>query len=168
MHGGCRRAKIELGQCTALSDRALRPTWPAASYPFRQRLGVYRSCRPRRARQDRRRPSIWLRADRRRRRRKPREGVTLGAGSPWQNGYNASFNSKLRHEILNTEIFPTRKEAKVPIERWRHRYDTIRPHGSLGYRPPAPEASLPNVEGPTCAVDGLRLAHQLNPRQALT
>ena len=104
-------------------------------------------------------------------------------GSPWENGYNESFmasaptqssqssesfNSKLRDEILNTEIFSTLKEAKVLIERWRHHYNTIRPHSSLGYRPPAPETILPNVEGPTYAVDGLRLAHQLKPRQTLT
>ena len=89
-------------------------------------------------------------------------------GSPWENGYNESFNSKLRDEILNTEIFYTLKEAKVLIERWRHHYNTIRPHSSLGYRPPAPETILPNVDGPTYAVDGLRLAHQLNPRQTLT
>ena len=76
-------------------------------------------------------------------------------GSPWENGYNESFNSKLRDEILNTEIFYTLKEAKVLIERWRHHYNTIRPHSSLGYRPPAPDI-LPNVEGPTYAVDGLR------------
>ena len=38
-------------------------------------------------------------------------------GSPWENGYNESFNSKLRDEILNTEIFSTLKEAKVLIER---------------------------------------------------
>ena len=43
-------------------------------------------------------------------------------GSPWENGYNESFNSKLRDEILNTEIFSTLKEAKVLIERWRHHY----------------------------------------------
>ena len=42
-------------------------------------------------------------------------------GSPWENGYNESFNSKLRDEILNTEIFYTLKEAKVLIERWRGR-----------------------------------------------
>ena len=89
-------------------------------------------------------------------------------GSPWENGYNESFNSKLRDEILNTEIFSTLKEAKVLIERWRHHYNTIRPHSSLGYRPPAPETILPNVEGPTYAVEGLRLAHKLNPRQTLT
>ena len=47
-------------------------------------------------------------------------------GSPWENGYNESFNSKLRDEILNTEIFSTLKEAKVLIERWRHHYNTIR------------------------------------------
>ena len=69
-------------------------------------------------------------------------------GSPWENGYNESFNSKLRDEILNTETFSTLKEAKVPIERWRHHYNTIRPHSSLGYRPPAPETILPNVDGP--------------------
>ena len=57
----------------------------------------------------------------------------------------------------------TLKEAKVLIERWRHHYNNIRPHSSLGYRPPAPETILPNVDGPTYAVDGLRLAHQLNP-----
>ena len=89
-------------------------------------------------------------------------------GSPWENGYNESFNSKLRDEILNTEIFSTLKEAKVLIERWRHHYNTIRPHSSLGYRPPAPETILPTVDGPIYAVDGLRVAHQLNPRQTLT
>ena len=68
-------------------------------------------------------------------------------GSPWENGYNESFNSKLRYEILNTEIFSTLKEAKVLIERWRHHYNTIRPHSSLGYRPPAPETILPTLRG---------------------
>jgi len=64
-------------------------------------------------------------------------------GSPWENGYNESFNGKLRDELLNTEIFYTLKEAQVLIERWRHHYNTIRPHSSLGYRPPAPETFLP-------------------------
>ncbi len=64
-------------------------------------------------------------------------------GSPWENGYNESFNGKLRDELLNTEIFYTLKEAKVLIGRWRQHYNTVRPHSSLGYRPPAPEAILP-------------------------
>jgi len=64
-------------------------------------------------------------------------------GSPWENGYNESFNGKLRDELLNGEIFYTLKEAQVVIERWRKQYNTIRPHSSLNYRPPAPEAILP-------------------------
>ena len=40
-------------------------------------------------------------------------------GSPWENGYNESFNGKLRDECLNGEIFYTLEEAKVLIERWR-------------------------------------------------
>ena len=60
-------------------------------------------------------------------------------GSPWENGYCESFNSKLRDELLNGEIFYTLKEAKIVIETWRRHYNTIRPHSSLRYRPPAPE-----------------------------
>jgi transposase InsO family protein len=63
-------------------------------------------------------------------------------GGPWENGYCESFNSKLRDELLNGEIFYTLKEAKVVIEAWRRHYNTIRPHSSLSYRPPAPEAVL--------------------------
>jgi len=74
-------------------------------------------------------------------------------GSPWENGYVESFNGKLRDEMLNGEIFYTLREAKVLIERWRQHYNRIRPHSSLGYRPPAPEA---------IAVPAMTLS--LNPR----
>ena len=66
-------------------------------------------------------------------------------GSPWENGYNESFNGKLRDELLNEEIFYTLKEAKALVEKWRVHYNTIRPHSSLGYRPPAPQAINPLV-----------------------
>ncbi len=61
-------------------------------------------------------------------------------GSPWENGYNESFNGKLRDELLNGEIFYTLQEARTVIEDWRLFYNHRRPHSSLGYRPPAPEA----------------------------
>ena len=64
-------------------------------------------------------------------------------GSPWENGYIESFNGKLRDEVLNREVFDTVLEAKVLVERWRREYNYIRPHSSLGYRPPAPEAVIP-------------------------
>ena len=60
-------------------------------------------------------------------------------GSPWENGYNESFNGKLRDELLDRELFYNLKEAQVLIERWRQHYNQVRPHSSLGYRPPAPE-----------------------------
>jgi len=63
-------------------------------------------------------------------------------GSPWENGYIESFNGKLRDELLNMEIFTTLKEAKVLTEQWRQGYNHIRPHSSLGYRPPAPETIM--------------------------
>ena len=68
-------------------------------------------------------------------------------GSPWENGYNESFNGKLRDELLNGEIFYTLKEAGILIEQWRKHYNTVRPHSSLGYKPPAPEAILPRPAG---------------------
>ena len=64
-------------------------------------------------------------------------------GSPWENGCNESFNGKLRDELLNGEIFYSLKEAQILIEHWRQHYNTIRPHSSLGYRPPAPKTVLP-------------------------
>jgi putative transposase len=75
-----------------------------------------------------------------------RVGVTtlfIEPGSPWENGYIESFNGKLSDELLDREVFDTLLEAKVLIERWRCSYNTARPHSSLGYRPPAPEAIVP-------------------------
>lgn len=66
-------------------------------------------------------------------------------GSPWENGYNESFNGKLRDELLSGEIFTTLKESLILIEAWRRHYNTIRPHSSLGYRPPTLETiALPS------------------------
>jgi putative transposase len=67
----------------------------------------------------------------------------IAPGSPWENGYCESFNSKLRDELLDREVLYTVKEAQALIEAWRQHYNTARPHSSLGYRPPAPEALLP-------------------------
>ena len=60
-------------------------------------------------------------------------------GSPWENGYCESFNGKMRDQLLNGELFYTLREAQIIIERWRIRYNTVRPHSSLGGQPPAPE-----------------------------
>ena len=88
-------------------------------------------------------------------------------GSPWENGYNESFNGRLRDELLNGEIFYTLVEAKVLIEAWRHHYNIARPHSSLGYQPPAPKTILPPAVGSVYAP--LRPAPQpATDRQTLT
>ena len=79
-------------------------------------------------------------------------------GSPWENGYNESFNGSLRDELLNGEIFYSLAEARVLIEAWRRHYNTIRPHSSLGYRPPAPEAATPPLPASSSASLHLRPA----------
>jgi len=63
-------------------------------------------------------------------------------GSPWENGFNERFNGSLRDECLNLEYFHTLKEARVIIEQWVNEYNHIRPHSSLGYRPPSPPVRL--------------------------
>jgi|TARA_B100000315_G_C14509553_1_gene556282 transposase InsO family protein len=89
----------------------------------------------------------------------PKVGVQtlyIEPGSPWENGYNESFNGKLRDELLNGEIFYTLKEAKVLIEQWRNHYNTVRPQSALGYRPPAPSTIAPHRGDMPFATDGLR------------
>ena len=64
-------------------------------------------------------------------------------GSPWENGYVESFNGKLRDELPDREVFYTLLEVQVLTEQYRQTYNRIRPHSSLGYRPPAPETIWP-------------------------
>jgi putative transposase len=84
-------------------------------------------------------------------------------GSPWENGYCESFNSKLRDELLNGEIFYSLNEAKVVVETWRRHYNTIRPHSSLGYRAPAPEATLWPASQLKANAKGIRPARPASP-----
>jgi len=67
------------------------------------------------------------------------ETLYIEKGCPWQNGFIESFNSKTRDEHLNMEIFLTLREAQVKTEMWRIKYNTRRPHMSLGYRTPEQE-----------------------------
>ena len=60
----------------------------------------------------------------------------IAPGSPWENGYGESFTARLRDELLDGEIFYSLRGAAVVS--WRRHYNTVRPHGALGYRPPAP------------------------------
>ena len=76
----------------------------------------------------------------------------IAPGSPWENGYVESLNARLRDELLNGEIFYTLKKAQIIIESWHRHYNTIRPHGGLGYKPPAPEVFVPAMTAWTAAL----------------
>ena len=67
----------------------------------------------------------------------------IAPGSPWENGYVESFNARFRDELLDGEIFYSLREAQVIIESWRRHYNTVRPHGSINYKAPAPEVFVP-------------------------
>ena len=63
-------------------------------------------------------------------------------GSPWENGYVESFNSKFRDELLDRELFLHIDELRYIADRWRMDYNHYRPHSSLGYMAPAAFAAM--------------------------
>jgi transposase InsO family protein len=65
------------------------------------------------------------------------ETLYIAPGSPWENGYVESFNSKLRDELLNRELFLHIDELRYVADRWRMNYNHYRPHSSLDYMAPA-------------------------------
>ena len=75
---------------------------------------------------------------------------TSPPASPWENGYNESFNGSLRDKLLDGEIFYSLAEARVLIDAWRRHYNTTRPHSSLGYRWPARETTSPPLPRHEC------------------
>ena len=66
------------------------------------------------------------------------ETLFIEPGSPWENGYNESFNGKLRDELLNGEIFYSLAQAAVLVEQWRREYNTVRPQHRLRRLSPGP------------------------------
>jgi transposase InsO family protein len=61
----------------------------------------------------------------------------IAPGSPWENAYVESFNSRLRDEHLNREEFASLLEAQVLAAAWRRDDNEARPHSALAYLAPA-------------------------------
>ncbi len=66
-------------------------------------------------------------------------------GSPWENGFYESFNGTFRDNLLDGEIFYSLQEARVIVSEWVKHYNQVRPHSSLGYRPPATQVQIPRI-----------------------
>jgi putative transposase len=65
------------------------------------------------------------------------ECVFIDPGSPWQNAWIESFNSRLRDELLNLWQFDSLLEAQVLIGDWRIDYNENRPHSAHGNLTPS-------------------------------
>jgi putative transposase len=65
------------------------------------------------------------------------ETLYIAPGSPWENAYAESFNSRFRDEFLGLEVFDCLSAAKQLTVRWREEYNHHRPHSSLGYLTPS-------------------------------
>ena len=83
---------------------------------------------------------------------------SIGPGSPWENAYSESFNSRLRDGLLDREVFGSLAEAEVILAEHRRAYHHDRPHRSLGYVAPAvfasrlPPADLASLGPPAATV----------------
>ena len=64
-------------------------------------------------------------------------------GSPWENGFIESFNTRLRDELLDGEILYSLAEARIIVESWHRRYNTVCPRHSLCYKLPAAAVFMP-------------------------
>ena len=73
----------------------------------------------------------------------------IAPDSPWENGYNESFNGRLRDDLLRCESFYSMREADVLIESWRRHCNDIRPHSVLGHLSPSAYARA--LDHPLCA-----------------
>ncbi len=84
-----------------------------------------------------------------------RTGVAfIEPGSPWENAFVESFNSRVRDELLAVEVFSCLTEAKVMVEDFRQDYNRARPHRAHGMMTPAAFAQ------------GWRTAHEAAPASA--
>ncbi|MCK4872003.1 MAG: IS3 family transposase [Phycisphaerales bacterium] len=82
------------------------------------------------------------------------ETLYIEPGSPWENGYAESFNSRLRDELLNVEVFLDLRDAKDHAARWKNEYNHRWPHSSLGYVPPAKFAASTRYPAQTLIAAG--------------
>jgi putative transposase len=64
------------------------------------------------------------------------EPLPVSPGSPWENGFIESFNSRFRDEFLEVEEFESVADAKHKGTWFRREYNSIRPHSSIRYKTP--------------------------------
>ena len=61
----------------------------------------------------------------------------IAPGSPWENGYSESFNSRMKAEFADREVFGSLVEAKVLGAEYKRYWNQERLHSGIGYKTPA-------------------------------
>ena len=80
----------------------------------------------------------------------------IAPGKPQQNGFNESFNGRLRDELLNETLFRSLSHARLVLDAWRRDYNESRPHSKLGWLTPQAYAQMltGQIGRPAARVDG--------------
>lgn len=85
------------------------------------------------------------------------EVLYIEPGSPWQNGFCESFNSRLRDEYLQQTELMGLEDTRLKARAWREDFNDIRPHSSLGYLTPSEFARRSAASATVAALPPLQL-----------
>ncbi len=69
-------------------------------------------------------------------------GVFIAKASPWQNGIGERFNGTMERELFGHEVYHSVLEVQFVVDAWLEKYNTMRPHRSLGGQTPAAYAKM--------------------------
>ncbi len=61
----------------------------------------------------------------------------IAPGSPWEHGVSESFNSRMKAEFVDREMFGSLAEAQVLAAEYKRYWNTERQHSGNGYQTPA-------------------------------
>jgi transposase InsO family protein len=84
----------------------------------------------------------------------------IAPGSPWENGYSESFNSRMKAEFANREVFGSLLEAKVLGAEYKRYWNQERLHSGIGYQTPAEFAAELGPDSATLRPPQVRSPHQ--------
>lgn len=84
----------------------------------------------------------------------------IAPGSPWENGYSESFNSRMKAEFADREMFGSLLEAKVLGAEYKRYWNQERLHSGIGYKTPAEFAAELGPDSATLRPPQVQSQHQ--------
>ena len=84
----------------------------------------------------------------------------IAPGSPRENGYSESFNSRMKAEFADRELFGSLQEAKVLGAEYKRYWNQERLHSGIGYKTPAEFAAELGPDSASLRPPQVRSQHQ--------